>query len=220
MSRCPHCLQGTCRKHPLQDHGARAAMLQKKLKESSLSPFNPQSLIEAEIQRLTAKAKGTQESENDLYRRALEKDRKVVQNTLQYKDSSSSSTRDSSLSGLNPAVSSLMQRHLDSEGEEEGEGGHNRKSKKRKTRNNNSSDEESEEDDRKKKHKKESKKKKKKSSKKESKKKKKKSSGSSSKHNSRRYSDASSSSSCSSDSENDSDNNSSGNGKKQQEKDH
>lgn len=130
-------------------------VLTAQLKETQTSSFNAKSLIDAEIQRLTDRAKGTAEMENDQYRQALETDRRNVRGSSAI---DSKRTGDPSLLGLNPTVSSIMMRNYDSDDEQGPADG----SSRRKRRQTSDSEEDSDGSKKKKrKHKKEKKEKKK-----------------------------------------------------------
>ena len=88
MAMCTTCLQGLCRRHPLQDHGRREKAIKEKLESvtgggstggaggglaSSRTSFGD--LIKAQIERLESEKKGTAEEENDRYRRHLDEQR-------------------------------------------------------------------------------------------------------------------------------------------------
>lgn len=113
MSRCPACLQGLCRKHPLQDHGERASKLQEQAASSrNLSQSSSLSLIQSQIEKLQNAAKGTTEREQDLYRLQIEQDRKQAEKRKR-RVMSSEEFQLANNTGLHGSVLSAMMAHSD-----------------------------------------------------------------------------------------------------------
>lgn len=111
---CSNCLNGMCREHPLQDHGARAKDL--KLKSQSISKSslktNVIALIRNQIEKLESESKGTDyhDKDNETYRLELEKQREriAVENSKKKRKHLSNEEITLDKSGLNPFVIASM----------------------------------------------------------------------------------------------------------------
>jgi hypothetical protein len=107
MAQCQQCLQRMCRKHPLLDHGKRAAELKSKI---PLQKTKLNDLLRAQIEKMEAAAKGTNDDENDSYRSQLNRDRATIdvqqQQSIGFKRKSSDLEK--TLLGLNPDVAAVM----------------------------------------------------------------------------------------------------------------
>ena len=77
IPRCTNCLQGLCRKHPMQDHGERAAKLKSEsqgiIKDSLKKTYNE--LIKSQIEKLDPAALRADNKDNIEYKEQLELDR-------------------------------------------------------------------------------------------------------------------------------------------------
>lgn len=108
MSKCPACLEQLCRRHPLQDHGARAAKLVAKAAElGTVGSKSANDLIQLQIEKLRSGAQGTTDEEQEIYRLNLERDRKNAAKRKR-KNLSSEYLDLASKSGLHASVLSTM----------------------------------------------------------------------------------------------------------------
>jgi hypothetical protein len=110
MSRCPTCLQGLCKRHPLQDHGARAAKIKSQLPDSAA--FLKQSyasIIQSQIDKLKKEEELIDTINTAQYKDNLERDRDDAERSKKRKFVSDEEDR-LSRSSLDPRVISLMMR--------------------------------------------------------------------------------------------------------------
>jgi hypothetical protein len=98
-----------CRRHPLQDHGARAAKLTAKAAGLGGATNNKSAsdLIQAQIEKLQNSAKGTTDADQDAYRVMMEVDRARADKRKR-KSMSSEHLDLASKSGLHASVLSAM----------------------------------------------------------------------------------------------------------------
>ena len=111
MQRCPQCLQGACRKHPLQDHGSRLASLKEKITsiDRSKDTTNTKNeLIQSQIEKLSAAKKGTEEDEIRQYRESIEADRRNAEKRKRKVFTNPEEEYLFSQGSLNPSVISVM----------------------------------------------------------------------------------------------------------------
>ncbi len=107
---CTSCLQGICRRHPLQDHGKRMADIKSKIGSNykeNLSKTSTQ-LIQEEIDRLKAASRGTEDEDILEYKASMEKERKFAEKRDRKLFGSIEEERLSKTGKLNPSVISLM----------------------------------------------------------------------------------------------------------------
>lgn len=154
MSKCPGCLQGLCRRHPLQDHGQREAHLSAKAAEAGIG--NSKSacdLIKMQIEKLQNAVKGTTEEDQDEYRLGLELDRRMAEKRK--RKSMSSEHLDLAMkSSLHASVLSAM---MAPDSEADTEGSSSSSSEQRKSKKSKKSSKSDKKKDKKKKEKKEKK---------------------------------------------------------------
>ena len=105
MSRCNNCLQGYCRKHPLQDHGERELSL--KAKAKNVQQQSLLDLLQTEIKKLEASAVGTSNSEIESYKSNMIAERSRAEKVNSYRESSMVNN----YVGLNPSVALMMQKN-------------------------------------------------------------------------------------------------------------
>jgi hypothetical protein len=123
MSVCSHCLMGTCRRHPLLDHGKREEQLTAQAGAISTSArgVSLTQLLRGQIQRLD-RERDVLSSDTDHDRQLLAQHREAVLASQQSRASGTKRARDDShglaLSGLNPSVIAVMN---NSDSDEDGE---------------------------------------------------------------------------------------------------
>mmetsp|Transcript_94966 Transcript_94966/g.186353 ORF Transcript_94966/g.186353 Transcript_94966/m.186353 type:complete len:207 (+) Transcript_94966:65-685(+) len=117
MSKCQNCLQGMCRRHPLQDHGERAAKLQLMAKESQKA--NIATLLQSQISRLEAESRAN-EVDNDAFKMELNMEREKLSKKRKSSSYSKGINPEKAAkyasSGLNPSVLSMMMEDSDDDG--------------------------------------------------------------------------------------------------------
>lgn len=120
MSKCTACLQGMCRKHPLQDHGEREKKI-KSLAKASASSFLKRSyeeLIKGQLDKMEADANVGSKEECMSYKISMEEEREKASKREKRKFLSDEHEELSRRSGLNPAVLATMLAGSDSDSDE------------------------------------------------------------------------------------------------------
>ncbi len=117
MSKCAACLEGLCRRHPLQDHGERAAKLTALAAEAAGKQRSDLDMIHEQIERLQNAARGTSVDDQAEYKLQMEKERRIAEKRKR-KNLSSEYLELAGNSGLHASVlSAMMAESEDSDGD-------------------------------------------------------------------------------------------------------
>ena len=108
MSKCEQCLHGLCRRHPLQDHGARAAELRSKVDENAKERLRQayNDIIKSQLEKFE-QVEGTSSKEMTRYRAEMMKEREKAESRKR-KKMSDDHIEIAKNTGLHGAVLSLM----------------------------------------------------------------------------------------------------------------
>ena len=120
MSRCNGCLQGTCRQHPLQDHGQRESSLKAQLASTaSERAAKAYRLIQTQLEKIEEHHRATSAEAILNYREQMEHERSKAENRGQRKISSEHINLAKN-TGLHGSVLSIMMNKDDSDRESSG----------------------------------------------------------------------------------------------------
>jgi hypothetical protein len=129
LVRCQHCFQGSCRKHPLQDHGARIEDLKKKMSSlrgnssssvdlgSLVDRKSTSQLIKQSIENLKSQSREIDEDNLQAYRDSMEKERRKAEKRRRKVYSEEESKMLADGNRLNPSVLSVMMKNHEHEHE-------------------------------------------------------------------------------------------------------